>query len=87
MSLLEKLIGWQDFCDDKGAMGGIAKTIIGAVIAVIVLTSQLPTITSNINTAQSDANISVIPGGSAMLGIVGLLVLAIVVFAFLKSRR
>ena len=91
MKIFSKLLAYlslkQSICQDNyGGMGSIAGVVIGAVIAIIVLTSQIPTITSNIATAQADANISVIPGGSALLGILGLLVMAIVVFAFLRNK-
>lgn len=83
LRFVPKLREWQDYAAVNGR--GLAATIIGAVIAVIIFSSQFGVVVENLWPEYNRSGLdNLIPGGTAMLGIIGLLFMCIVVFSFLR---
>ncbi len=74
---------FKDLVEDKNA--GAIGFVIAMLILGMVVSALVGTFAYNIETAQANESVAAIPGGVAMLGLLGLLFIVIPVVIFAKA--
>jgi hypothetical protein len=76
-----------EFIKDTYAMAGgagLPRLIIGLMVGILVFASVIGTIAWYLSNASSNTSVAAIPGGTAMIGIIGLMVIVSVVLFIIK---